>query len=108
MRIAEIHIAAKDNAAAIDNLRKALAIKPDLVEAQRAIIALDVTSGRIDEALAAARDVQKQRPKESLGYILEGNVYASKKAWNEAANAYRAGLKRVGTTDLAIYLLRRL
>jgi hypothetical protein len=30
----------------MENLRKAVAIKPDLVEAQRAIIALDISSGR--------------------------------------------------------------
>ena len=104
MRIAELQIAAKDNAAALENLRKALALKPDLLEAQRAIIALDVTGGRINEALKAARDVQKARPTESVGYILEGNVYASNKAWSEAATAYRTGLNRVGTSDLANYL----
>jgi len=104
MRIAEIQIAAKDNAAALETLRKALALKPDLIEAQRAIVALNVTGGRTNEALKAAREVQKARPKESVGYILEGNVYASTKAWSEAATAYRAGLKQTGTTDLATYL----
>jgi len=104
MRLAELQIAAKDNTAAMENLRKALAIKPDLIEAQRAIIALDASSGRTNEALAAARDIQKRRPKESVGYILEGNIHVSKKAWTEAAAAYRAGLSQAGTTDLAIYL----
>ncbi len=51
-----------------------------------------------------ARDMQKQRPKESAGYMLEGDIHASKKAWTEAAAAYRNGLKQVGTTDLAIRL----
>jgi len=104
MRLAELQIAAKDNTAAAENLRKALEIKPDLIEARRAMIALDVSSDRINDALAAARDVQKRRPKESVGYILEGNIYASKKAWSEAANAYRAGLNQVGGTELAVYL----
>ena len=101
MRMAELQIEAKDNAAAIESLRKALTIQPGLPEAQRVIIALDANSGRTDQALAAARGVQKERPKESMGYILEGDIYASKKAWGEAANAYRAGLKQAGTTDLA-------
>lgn len=104
MRMAELQIAAGDNAAALENLRKALALKPDLLEAQRAIIALDVTGGRTAEALKAARDVQKARPTEAAGYILEGNVHAATKAWSEAANAYRAGLKKVGTSDLAVNL----
>ncbi len=56
------------------------------------------------DALAVAREVQKQRPKESMGYILEGDIHASKKAWGEAVAAYRNGLKQAGTTDLAIRL----
>ena len=104
MRLAEIRIGAKDNAAAMENLKKALALKPDLLEAQRAMIALDATSGRADQALAAARDLQKERPKEALGYLLEGNIHASKKEWSEAASAYRTGLKQAGTADLATHL----
>ena len=65
---------------------------------------MDVADGKTNEALALARDVQKQRPKEAEGYILEGRIHASKKAWSEAATAYRTGLKQAGTTDLAVYL----
>jgi putative PEP-CTERM system TPR-repeat lipoprotein len=104
MRMAEVQMAAGDRAAAIENLRKALAIKPDLLEAQRYLIAMSVSSGKLNEALAAARNVQKQKPKESIGYLLEGNIHAQRKAWNDAANVYRTGLKMAGTSDLAIYL----
>ena len=62
------------------------------------------SAGRTKEALAVAREVQKQRPKESVGYILEGDIHASKKAWSDAVAAYRNGLKQAGTTDLAIRL----
>ncbi len=96
MRMAEIQIAAKDNAAALESLRKALAIKPDLVEAQRMLIALDSRPGASRRRWRAARDVQKQRPNESIGYLLEGDIYARQKAWTEAIAAYRNGLKKVG------------
>ena len=56
------------------------------------------------EAIAIAREVQKQRPKESIGFVLEGDIQATKKAWPEAVTAYRAGLKQVGSSDLAIRL----
>ena len=46
--------------------------------------------------------MQKQRPKEAVGYLLEGDVHAQSKAWTQAAAAYRAGLKQVDSTDLAI------
>ena len=51
-----------------------------------------------------AREVQKQLPKEPLGYVLEGDVHALKAAWNDAATSYRTGLKQAGTVELAIRL----
>ena len=104
LRMAEVQIATKSKDKAMESLRQALALKPDLVEAQRAIIELDLDAGRLPQAVAMARDVQKQRPKQSVGFIFEGDIYASKKAWNEAAAAYRAGLKQVGSVDLAVKL----
>jgi putative PEP-CTERM system TPR-repeat lipoprotein len=104
IRIAETHVAAKNNTAALENLRKALAIKPDLIEARAIVVALDLEAGRVKEALASARELQKQNPARSIGYMLEGDIYARQSAWSEAIPAYRNGLKRVGTTDLAIRL----
>lgn len=104
LRMAAIHAAGKDSESALQSLRKALVLKPDLVEAQRAIIGLDLSAGRMEQALALAKEVQRQRPKQSVGFILEGDIHASKKAWASAAAAYRAGLKQVGSADLAIRL----
>jgi cellulose synthase operon protein C len=104
LRMAEVHIAAKDKDKAMESLRQALTLKPDLVEAQRAIIALDLDAGRLPKAIAMARDIQKQRPKQSVGFILEGDIYASKKMWKESTAAYREGLKQAGSNDLAIKL----
>ncbi|WP_291987176.1 XrtA/PEP-CTERM system TPR-repeat protein PrsT [Candidatus Accumulibacter sp. ACC007] len=104
LRLAELQIAANDNVAAQESVRKALAIEPDRLDAQRAMIVLDLRRGRSAEALAAARDLQKRWPKESAGYLLEGGVLASTGAVDAALAAYRAGLKQVGTPDLAIQL----
>lgn len=104
LRMAEIHVAAKNKESAMQELRKALSIKPDSVEAQRGIMMLDLDAGRTSEALATARQIQKQRPKESVGYVLEGDAYALKKSWSEAATAYRNGLKKSGDTVLAMKL----
>jgi putative PEP-CTERM system TPR-repeat lipoprotein len=104
MRMAEIQTAAKDNAAARESLRKALAIKRDLIGAQRALIAMNVKEGKTADALAVARDIQKQRPKETEGYLLECRIHATNKAWSEAAAACRAGLKLEATPELAVLL----
>jgi putative PEP-CTERM system TPR-repeat lipoprotein len=104
MRMAEVHVVAKNPDAALDSLRKALAIKPDLLQAQRAMIAVYVDTGRMEDALAVVRMVQKQRPKEAIGFILEGDVFSAKRNGTEAIAAYRAGLKKAASTDLAIKL----
>jgi putative PEP-CTERM system TPR-repeat lipoprotein len=104
VRMAETHIAAGNKPAALQSLRKAQAIKPDLVEAQRGIVMLELDAGRPAEALAVARQVQSQRPREAIGYLLEGDTYAVRKAWNDAANAYRNGLKQSGDGALAVKL----
>ena len=104
LRMAEIQVAAKNKDSAMQSLRKALAIKEDLIEAQRGLMMLDVDAGRTDDAIAIARQVQTQRPKEAIGYILEGDVYALKKNWAEAAGVYRKGIKQSGSTELAVKL----
>lgn len=104
LRMAEIQIAANNKAAAMQSLRKAISIKADSVEAQRGIMMLDLDAGRTTEALATARQVQKQRPREAVGFVLEGDVYAIQKAWTEAAAVYRNGLKQSGSSELAAKL----
>nr|AEQ20404.1 putative PEP-CTERM system TPR-repeat lipoprotein [uncultured bacterium CSL11] len=101
MKEAEAQIANKDYDGALQSLRKALEIKPDLLDAQRALVAVYFLKDRVDDALGVARDVQKQRPTEAIGYVLEGDIYASKKQWTEAVNVYRKGLSRTANTDLA-------
>lgn len=104
IRMAGAQMAAKDADGAVQSLKKALALRPDLVNVQRAMIKVSLDAGREGDALAMAREVQKQRPKESSGYLLEGDIHSSKKSWPSAITAYRTGLKNVGTTDLAVRL----
>jgi putative PEP-CTERM system TPR-repeat lipoprotein len=104
LRMAEIHLSAKNKDAASDSLRKALEIKPDFVEAQHRLITLELDAGRTREALNVAQQVQKQRPNESVGYLFEGSIYAAQNKWTDAVTAYQTGLKHVESTDLAVRL----
>lgn len=104
LRMAEAQSAANDKAAAMQSLRKALTIKSDLIEAQRGIIMLELDAGRTAEALTMARQVQSQRPREAVGYVLEGDIHVVKKSFPEAAAVFRTGLKQTGSTELAIRL----
>ena len=104
LRIADTHLAAKNNEEAIKSLKRALEIKPDLIEAQRTLIRLSMDAKKPGEALNIARQIQKQHPKAPIGYGLEGDVHAAAKAWPESINAYRNGLKQVASPELAIKL----
>ena len=104
MRVASAQIAAKNYLAAEQSLRKALEIKPDLLEAQRGLILLALEAKRYPDAVKIARVVQEQRPKAPVGYLLEGDIASAQKNWDAAAAAYRAGLQRAASTDLAIKL----
>jgi tetratricopeptide (TPR) repeat protein len=73
LRMAEVEVAAKNKEAALQSLHKALKVMPDSLDAQRGIIMLELDAGRVTEALAVARAVQKQRPKEQVGYVFEGD-----------------------------------
>ncbi len=104
MRLAEINLANKNKDEATKNLKKALEIKPDLIEAQRGLIFLALDAKKPNDALNIARQVQKQRPKEAIGFALEGDIYASQKAWPDTIKAYQNGLKQVAVPELAIKL----
>lgn len=102
LRMAEVHLAAKDKDAAMQSLRKALAVTPDSIEAQRGMMMLDLDAGRTDVAIATARKIQKQHPKNVAGYLLEGDAYALGKSWKEAVNAYRNGIRQTDSGELAV------
>ncbi len=104
MRLADAHLAGKNKEEAMASLRRALEAKPDLLEAQRALIALALDSKKPQEALTLARSVQQQRPQEAVGYSLEGDIHAAQKDWDNAATAYRNGIKHVMAPELAVRL----
>ncbi len=102
--LAEAHMVAKNKDGAAQNLRRALDIKPDLIEAQRGLVMLNLDAKKYTEALSIARTVQTQRPKEAIGYILEGDIGSAQKKWDDAATAFKAGLKAAPSSELAIKL----
>lgn len=104
LRVAATHIAEKKPAEAIQSLRRALDIKPDLLEAQRGLITLYLQEKKPDEATAVARSVQKQRPQEVVGYLLEGDIAAAQKKADAAAAIYKGALAKFQAPELAVNL----
>jgi putative PEP-CTERM system TPR-repeat lipoprotein len=104
MRLAEANMVAKDKSAATQSLRRALEIKPNHLDAQLGLIRLAMDAKSYSEATTVARAVQKQRPKEAVGYQFEGDIAVAQKKFDAAADAYRAGLKQGAYPDLSIKL----
>jgi putative PEP-CTERM system TPR-repeat lipoprotein len=104
LRLAEVRMASKDYAAAVKDLQRALEVAPKLLAAQRALIQVHLMRKKAGEALQVARQVQKQRPGEAAGYLLEGEIHAGQRAWDPAIQAFRAALQRERSTEMAIRL----
>ena len=104
LRMADAQARNQDPNAAMQSLRKALELQPDLLLAQRALAELALRSGKASDALAVAKTVQKQRPQLAAGYTMEGDVHAFGKAFGAAAQAYRNGMKQQPTAEQAIKL----
>lgn len=104
VRLAGAHLAANNKAAAEQSLKKALAVAPDFVPAQQALISLAQADGRHDEAIKIGRGVIKQRPKDPVGYLLTGTIESNRNNHAAAAAVYREGLAASPDTRLAAKL----
>jgi cellulose synthase operon protein C len=105
LRLADAQLAAKNKDGAVQSLKKALDLNPDLLDAQRGLIQFSLQDKKYSEAQNLSRTVQKQRPKEAIGYLMEGEVQLVQQKWDAAATIYRAGLKEVpNSAEIALKL----
>ena len=104
LALGEAYLQKKEYADAEKSFRKALALRPDLLPAQRALVATAVADRRHADALTIARAVQKQRPNDGLGQMLEGDIEGHRKNVDAAINAYRASLQKTPASEVAIRL----
>ncbi|MEN3277868.1 MAG: hypothetical protein V7631_3658 [Massilia sp.] len=88
MRLAEAHSKLKNDTAAADALKRAIALQPDLVQARVAQVGLAMRRGRSDEALALARQMQADAPKSPIGFLLEADLQQAQKKPELALVAY--------------------
>jgi putative PEP-CTERM system TPR-repeat lipoprotein len=94
----------RDPAAAVRTLHKALEVQRDFLPAQRGLIQLAITDGRFVDALETARGVQRQRPKDAEGYLLEADVHQAQKRPDLSVGALRSALERRSASDVAVRL----
>jgi putative PEP-CTERM system TPR-repeat lipoprotein len=89
MRLAAAYAAndAVDKAAA--TVVDALKVDPTNLAARALLGEIFMRKGRLDDALALASEIQKNRPKAPLGYKMEGDVLMARKDFLRAADAFQ-------------------
>lgn len=102
--MANVQIASKDLSGAEQSLRKALAVKPDSVDAQQRLFAVLMTGKRFDDARRVARDIQKANGKAAVGYVLEGEAYTAAGKPTEAVTAYEEAFRLDHSAQSCIWL----
>lgn len=87
-KLATAQAAAKNPDAAKSSLRQSLKLKPDYLEAQTALISLELGTGNAMEALKIAQRVQQQAPGMAAGFVFEGDILSEQKQYSQATKAY--------------------
>ncbi len=102
LRLAEVYASRKEYAAAQQSFNAALEVSPGSIAAQRGLVLMELQRKQPDEALRIARRVQKQRPQEAIGHLLEADIHVARKAFGQAADAARVALDRVPGSEQAV------
>ncbi|SFB75567.1 XrtA/PEP-CTERM system TPR-repeat protein PrsT [Massilia yuzhufengensis] len=89
MRLARVHVLLKDPAAAAADLKRAVELQPDYLPARLAQVELAVGTGKMDQALAMAREMQSINPKSPIGFAVEGDIHTQLKRFDQALVSYK-------------------
>ena len=103
-RIATVQMSMRNEGAAVDALKKAIALKPDYLDAQVALAAVHVRNNKADDAMAIARQIQKQLPKQAVGYSLEGDLMMLQQKPADAVKPYDQALAAGGNGGVLLKL----
>ncbi|MES3020514.1 MAG: XrtA/PEP-CTERM system TPR-repeat protein PrsT [Pseudomonadota bacterium] len=88
MRLATLRLRMKDEAGAVEALRRALAIAPELLDAQMTLLNVLVGQKKLAEARALVVAAQKRRPDGAAGFKLEGDLLSAQNQHGAALKAY--------------------
>lgn len=101
---AELAMAQGDVEAARQYLQKSLTIKADHLPGQVALVGLWLKRGKMADARAIAAAVQKQRPKEPVGWLLMADIERAAGARLATASALREAFVRKEDASTAVML----
>ena len=103
-RLASAEAANKRLGDARKSLNKALELKPDLIDAQVSLIALDMQESHPADAIKRAQQIQQQQPKLPVGYAIEADIQSGQKQFAKAAELYQKAFDQGRNSILAMKL----
>ncbi|WP_395403746.1 XrtA/PEP-CTERM system TPR-repeat protein PrsT [Pseudoduganella sp. UC29_106] len=104
LRLAGVHLALKNENAASEDLKKAVALAPNYIPTYLTQIDLALNKGQVDKALEIARGLQKSHPKSYAGFLAEGDIMMMQKKPAQAVPPYEKSLDVVKTPQMLIKL----
>lgn len=105
-RLAATQAVNGEQAGAASTLKKALALKPDFIEARATLADLEIRAGHYPEAMAMARQIQKDAAASPLGFSVEGDVLMAQKKYPQAAALYETAF-RLGENGVLVIKLHQ-
>jgi putative PEP-CTERM system TPR-repeat lipoprotein len=106
LRLAGVHMLLKNDAAAADDLKRAVELQPEFLPARMAQIELALRTGHPDDALARARQLQKLNDKQPMGYAVEGDVMLAQNKPLEALPAYEKALSLSKSPEMLVKIMQ--
>lgn len=105
VRLATVQLSMKDEAGALDSLRKALSMQPDMLDAQLTLLNILIGQRKFIEAEKLAATAQKRHPDSANGYKLEGDVMSAQDKTAQALKAYERAfeLNRSGAQLIQVH-----
>ena len=101
IRLAAVYGSRKEPEKAIEVLQRALKLAPTDPAINRDLVLGYLVAGRVDDAVKQARALQTALPKSAIGFLLEGDIYATTKQWVPAERAYREAMKADPALELS-------
>lgn len=108
VHLSVVHAALKNDTEAAADLRRAVELQPDFAPARIAQAELAMRTGKTDDAIAMARQVQKINDKNPLGFLLEGDMQTFLKKPALAQPAYEKAFALARTPTVMVKLAESL
>lgn len=105
LRLAGVHALLKNDSAAMADVKRALQLEPDNVQAQTAMIDLEMRKGDTEQALRLTRALQKTAPASPVPLIIEGDILSIQKKPELALRPYEQAYALAKTPQMLIKLV---